>query len=114
MAKHLKERTGEAETKEYDANVRRTVETILEGIEARGDTAVRELSEKFDKWSPESFRLSDAEIADLVASVPQETIDDIKFAQEQVRNFAQVQRDAIKDVEVETLPGVTLGHKTSR
>ena len=88
MAKHLKERTGEAETREYDANVRRTVEDILADIEARGDAAIRALSEKFDKWSPESFRLSDAEISDLVASVPPETIDDITFAQAQVRNFA--------------------------
>ena len=111
MAKHLKERTGEAETREYDANVRHTVEDILADIETRGDAAVRELSEKFDKWSPESFRLSDAVIADLVASVPIETIDDIKFAQAQVRNFAQIQRGAIKDVEVETIPGVILGHK---
>ena len=111
MAKHLKQRIGEAETKEYDAQVRRTVEGILGDIEARGDAAVRELSQKFDKWSPKSFRLSDKEIADLVASVPQETIDDIKFAQTQVRNFAQIQRDAIRDVEVETLPGVKLGHR---
>lgn len=111
MATHLKERTGEAETKEYDAKIRHTVEDILADIEARGDAAVRELSEKFDKWSPDSFRLSDAEIAELVASVPQETIDDIKFAQAQVRNFAQIQRGAIKDVEVETIPGVILGHK---
>lgn len=111
MAKHLKERTGEAEMREYDANVRHTVEDILADIETRGDAAVRELSEKFDKWSPESFRLSDTAIADLVASVPTETIDDIKFAQAQVRNFAQIQRGAIKDVEVETIPGVILGHK---
>jgi sulfopropanediol 3-dehydrogenase len=111
MAKHLKQRTGEAETREYNANVRKTVEEILSDIENRGDAAVRDLSEKFDNWSPESFRLSDDEIATLVASVQQKTIDDIKFAQEQVRNFAQVQRDAIKDVEIETLPGVILGHK---
>ncbi|CAN0498178.1 unnamed protein product, partial [Discosporangium mesarthrocarpum] len=111
MAKHLKTRTGEAETREYDANIRHTVEEILVDIEARGDAAVRALSEKFDKWSPESFRLSDTEISDLVASVPQETIDDITFAQAQVRNFAQIQRGAIKDVEVETIPGVILGHK---
>jgi sulfopropanediol 3-dehydrogenase len=111
MAKHLKERIGEAEAKEYDAQVRRTVEDILRDIEDRGDAAVRDLSEKFDKWSPASFRLSDEEIAELVARVPQETIDDIKFAQAQVRNFAQIQRDALKDVEVETLPGVKLGHR---
>ena len=111
MAKHLKRRIGEAETKEYDAQVRKTVEGILSDIEARGDAAVRELSAKFDRWSPKSFRLSDKEIADLVASVPAETIEDIKFAQAQVRNFAQIQRDAIRDVEVETLPGVKLGHR---
>jgi sulfopropanediol 3-dehydrogenase len=111
MAKHLKQRLGEAETREYDAQVRKTVEGILGDIEARGDAAVRELSEKFDRWSPKSFRLSGKEIADLVASVPAETIEDIKFAQAQVRNFAQIQRDAIKDVEVETLPGVKLGHR---
>ena len=111
MATHLKERTGEAETKEYDSKVRHTVEDILADIEARGDAAVRELSEKFDKWAPESFRLSDEAIAELVGGVPEETINDIKFAQAQVRNFAQIQRGAIKDVEVETLPGVILGHK---
>ena len=111
MAKHLKERIGEAETRQYDANIRRTVEDILADIEDRGDAAVRELSEKFDSWSPDSFRLSDADIAELVASVAPETIDDIRFAQAQVRNFAQIQRGAIKDVEVETLPGVILGHK---
>mgnify|MGYP001446661889 FL=1 len=111
MAKHLKERTGEAETREYDANVRHTVENILADIETRGDAAVHELSAKFDKWSPGSFLLSDSEIDELVASVPTETIDDIKFAQAQVRNFAQIQRGAIKDVEVETIPGVILGHK---
>ncbi len=111
MAKHLKERIGEAEEKEYDAQVRRTVEDILRDIEDRGDAAVRDLSEKFDKWSPASFRLSGEEIAKLIAGVPQETIEDIKFAQAQVRNFAQIQRDALKDVEVETLPGVKLGHR---
>ena len=111
MARHLKKRTGEAETKEYDASVRETVEDILSDIEARGDAAVRELSEKFDKWAPDSFRLSDEAISALVASVPAETIADIRFAQAQVRNFAQIQRGAIKDVEVETLPGVILGHK---
>ena len=111
MAKHLKERTGEAETREYDAKVHHTVEDILADIESRGDAAVRELSEKFDKWTPNSFRLSDDEISALVASVPPETIDDIKFAQAQVGNFARIQRGAIKDVEVETIPGVILGHK---
>jgi sulfopropanediol 3-dehydrogenase len=93
------------------AKVRKTVEEILADIEARGDAAVRELSQKFDKWDPAEFRLSKAEIEACVKSLPKQTIDDIKFAQEQVRNFAQIQRDALRDVEVETLPGVVLGHK---
>ena len=111
MAEYLKKRIGEAETKEADARVRRTVEEILADIESRGDAAIRDLSGRFDNWLPESFRLDDEEIAGLVASVPAETIADIEFAQAQVRNFAQVQRDAIRDVEVETLPGVRLGHR---
>ncbi len=111
MARHLKKRIGEEETRDADARVRRAVEDILAGIEARGDDAVREFSERFDGWTPESFRLSDGEIRDLVASVPAETVADITFAQEQVRNFARVQREAIVDVDVETLPGVRLGHR---
>ena len=90
MAEFLKKRIGEAETKEADARVRRTVEEILADIENRGDAAVRDLSGRFDNWSPESFRLGEEEIAGLVASVPAETIADIEFAQAQVRNFAQV------------------------
>jgi sulfopropanediol 3-dehydrogenase len=96
---------------EADSKVRGIVEGILGDVRQRGDTAVRELSEQFDKWSPESFRLSDAQVKELVDSLPQQTIDDIKFAQTQVRNFAQIQKDALRDVEVETLPGVTLGHR---
>ncbi len=111
MAEYLKKRVGEAETKEADARVRRTVEEILADIESRGDAAIRDLSRKFDDWSPESFRLDEEEIAGLVASVPAETIADIEFAQAQVRNFARIQREAIRDVEVETLPGVRLGHR---
>ena len=111
MAEYLKRRKSAEETREADAQVRKTVESILEDIEARGDAAVRELSEKFDKWSPESFRLTRDQIDELVASVPKETIDDIKFAQTQIRNFAEVQRAALQDVEVETIPGVKLGHR---
>lgn len=94
-----------------DAKVRATVENIITQVSTRGDAAVRELSEKFDKWSPPSFRLSPAEIEDIIASVPEQVIADLKFAQSQVRNFAQKQREALKDIEVETLPGVILGHK---
>lgn len=111
MAEYLKNRIGEAETRTAEAQVRKTVEEILEDIDARGEDAVRELSEKFDGWSPDSFRLSQSEIDGLVASVPDRTIEDIKFAQSQIRGFAEVQRTAITDVEVETLPGVTLGHR---
>jgi sulfopropanediol 3-dehydrogenase len=94
-----------------DANVRRTVETILADIAKRGDAAVRELSLKFDGWSPESFALSPAQIAAAVEQVSPADIEDIKFAQQQVRNFAQHQKAALRDIEVETLPGVILGHK---
>lgn len=96
---------------DLNAQVRATVEGILADIEARGDAAVREYSAKFDKWSPESFRLSQAQIDACIASLPAKTLDDIKFAQAQIRNFAQIQRDSMKDVEVETLPGVILGHR---
>ncbi|MGH7065693.1 MAG: histidinol dehydrogenase, partial [Stellaceae bacterium] len=96
---------------EADAKARAVVEGIIADVRARGDAAVRELSERFDKWSPPSFRLSDDEIRNLVAKVSPQTIADIEFAQAQIRNFAQIQRAALKDVEVETLPGVILGHR---
>ena len=94
-----------------DAQVRTTVEAILSDIEARGDVAVRELSEKFDQWSPASFRLSDEEIQAAVERLPEQTIDDIRFAQAQIRKFAEIQKAALRDVEEETFPGVILGHK---
>jgi sulfopropanediol 3-dehydrogenase len=96
---------------DMDAQVKATVEATLKDIETRGDAAVRELSEKFDKWSPGSFRLSDEEIQAAVGRLPKQTIDDIKFAQKQIRQFAEIQKASLKDVEVETMPGVTLGHK---
>jgi sulfopropanediol 3-dehydrogenase len=92
--------------------VSETVRGILADLEARGDEAVRAYSEKFDRWSPPSFRLSQVEIDRLVASVPKRTIDDITFAQTQIRTFAEAQKDALKNIEVTTLPGVTLGHKS--
>jgi sulfopropanediol 3-dehydrogenase len=98
--------------KEQDnTQLRQTVETIIADVKARGDAAVRELSAKFDDWSPPSFRLSAAEIEAIIAGLPEQTLDDIKFAQEQVRNFARHQRSALQEIEVETLPGVRLGHK---
>ena len=94
-----------------DARVRSVVEEIIADVVKRGDEAVRALSERFDKWSPKSFRLGPEEIERCLAALPARAIDDIKFAQAQIRNFAQVQRDSMRDVEVETLPGVVLGHR---
>ncbi|WP_028278435.1 histidinol dehydrogenase [Arthrobacter sp. H5] len=91
--------------------VRSTVEAIIDDIRNRGDAAVREYSQKFDDWTPENFRLSAEQINQIIASLPQQVIEDIKFVQAQVRRFAQAQRDSMKDVEVETLPGVILGHR---
>ena len=111
MAKYLKRKVNTAEIREVDAQIQKTVETILADIENHGDTAVRELSVRFDNWSPNSFLLSKKEIDELIAMVSDQTIKDIQFAQTQIRNFAEVQRSALRDVEIETIPGVTLGHK---
>ena len=111
MARWLKRGRDAAAVAAEDAKVRATVEEILADIAKRGDAAVRELSQKFDRWDREDYRLTDAEIRDCLAQLRPRDIDDIKFAQEQVRNFAEHQRAAMKDVEVETLPGVVLGHK---
>ena len=111
MIRYLKKGASESEKLEADRKVRQTVEAILDDIAARGDAAVRELSRKFDKWEPPSFRLSAADIKSLIDSLPAQVIEDIKFAQTQIRNFAQAQKAALRDVEVETLPGVRLGHR---
>jgi sulfopropanediol 3-dehydrogenase len=111
MIRILKRGASEAEKTEADRKVRQTVEAILDDIASRGDVAVRELSAKFDKWEPASFRLSDAEIRDLIASLPDQVIEDIRFAQTQIRRFAEAQKAALRDIEVETLPGIRLGHK---
>ena len=94
-----------------DAQVSEIVKSTLKAIEARGDEAVREFSEKFDNYTPKSFKLSPAEVDSLVQKVSPQDLEDIKFAQEQVRNFAQAQRGSMQDIEVETMPGVILGHK---
>ena len=94
-----------------DKQVSEVVKNTLKVIEQKGDQAVREFSEKFDNYSPESFKLSLAEIEDLISRVSERDMKDINFAQEQVRNFAQAQRDSMQDIEVETMPGVILGHK---
>ncbi len=111
MARHLKTAKGAAERAEADQKVRATVEGILADIEARGDEAVRALSEQFDNWSPASFRLSEREIEAAMAAVSPRDLEDIRFAQAQVRRFAETQKAALVDVEVETLPGVFLGHR---
>jgi sulfopropanediol 3-dehydrogenase len=94
-----------------DAKVRTTVEGILADVEARGDAAVRDLSAKFDRWEPREFRLSQQQIEAAVKQLSPREIEDIKFAQTQIRRFAQIQRESMTDVEVETLPGVVLGHR---
>ena len=111
MIRVLKQGISADAAEEIDTEVRTTVEEIIADIKARGDAAVRDLSERFDSYSPASFRLTDAEVEACVDRVPEQTIEDIKFAQAQVRNFAEIQRTALKDVEVETFPGVVLGHK---
>lgn len=111
MIRHLKTAKTAADRKIDDASVRETVEVTLADIELRGEVAVRELSEKFDNWSPSSFRLSDQQIQEALARVSAQDLEDIKFAQAQVRNFAEHQKAALQDIEVETLPGVFLGHK---
>jgi sulfopropanediol 3-dehydrogenase len=92
-------------------DVAETVSRILADVEERGDAALREWSARLDRWEPESFRLGEDEITRVVGSVPPPVLDDIRFAQAQVRGFAQAQRQSLSNVEVETLPGVTLGHK---
>ncbi len=111
MARYLKRGMDASAIKAADAKVRETVEGILAQVEERKDTAIRELSEKFDKWSPKDFRLSAQEIEKAIAQVRKRDLEDVKFAQAQVRNFAQKQKETMHDLEVETLPGVVLGHR---
>ncbi|MED1793545.1 histidinol dehydrogenase [Brevibacillus nitrificans] len=111
MARYLKQGKAKDEIAQNDAQVAETVRQTIQKIEQEGDAAVRELSAKFDKWSPEQFRLTEEQIAEIISGVPEQTIDDIKFAQSNVRRFAEEQRKSMLDIEVETLPGVILGHK---
>jgi sulfopropanediol 3-dehydrogenase len=111
MAKYLKHGRDATLRAQDAAKIRRTVEGILADIESRGDAAVRELSAKFDHWDRADFRLTGAEIRDCLSQLSQRNLDDIRYAQEQVRNFARHQRAALKDLEVEMQPGVVLGHK---
>jgi sulfopropanediol 3-dehydrogenase len=107
----LKAGKPEAERAEDDAKVRSTVEATLADIETRGDAAIRDLSTKFDNYSPANFRLSQSEIDAAMSKVSAQEMADIKFAQTQIRTFAEAQRASMTDIEVETMPGVFLGHK---
>lgn len=111
MARYLKRSIDIAEKDAADLKVRQIVEGLLADIEKRGDEAVREMSIKFDKWDRNDYRLTDKEIKDCMAQLRPRDIDDIKFAQDQVRNFAECQKASMRDIEVETMPGVILGHK---
>lgn len=111
MIRHLKKGASLETRAEADRQVRETVEKTLADIDANGDKAVRELSEKFDNWSPASFRLSDADIAQAMSEVSERDLEDIRFAQAQIRRFAEAQLASMQPVEIETRPGVVLGHK---
>jgi sulfopropanediol 3-dehydrogenase len=111
MPRTLKRGMDAGALEEADAKVRQTVEAILAEVKAKGDQAIRDLSKKFDNWQPRDFKLTPQEVEKAISQVPKRDLEDIKFAQAQVRNFAQKQRDSMQDIEVETLPGVVLGHK---
>jgi sulfopropanediol 3-dehydrogenase len=111
VARHLKTARMAEHAAADGKQIRDIVASIIEDIEVRGETALREISEKFDKWNPVSFRISEQDIANCLSQLSTRTIDDLKFAQAQVRNFARAQHSSLKDVEVETLRGVILGHK---
>lgn len=111
MIRQLKTGVRKAQRAADNAQIRATVEAIIADIEARGDEAVREYAAKFDKFEPESFRLTQDEIDACIASLSRQALEDIKFAQAQIRRFAQIQKATLRDVEIETLPGVVLGHR---
>lgn len=111
MIQYIKTGKPAEEKRDIDQQVAKTVETILADIETRGWAAIREYSEKFDKWAPKAFKLSAAEIQACIDSLTAQDIEDITFAQTQIKRFAQIQMLGLRDVEVETLPGVILGHK---
>jgi sulfopropanediol 3-dehydrogenase len=111
MIRYLKRGRDVQARADDDSKVRATVEAIIRDIEQRGDEAVREYSRKFDHWDPSDFRLSQAQIEQAMKKLSARELEDIRFAQAQIRNFAQIQRDSMRDVEVETRPGVFLGHR---
>jgi len=109
--KYIKKGITEADASANQKKTRQIVENILEDVATRGDKAIKELSKKFDNWNPRSFKLSKKKIKEIIATIPEKTQQDIKWAQAQVRRFAQIQKSALRDVEIETIPGVVLGHK---
>lgn len=111
MASYIKAPRKVEEIQQDDAKVSESVRKTIKQIEEEGDRALRDLSVKFDNWNPETFRLSDEEIQEIISDIPQQTKEDIKFAQRNIGNFAEEQKNALKDIEVETMPGVILGHK---
>lgn len=111
MVEVLKAGKSQEEVSANDSKVSQIVADALKDVETRGDEAVKALSEKFDKWAPESFRLTEAQINEIVSKVPADVIEDIKFAQKNIRAFAEAQLASLNDVEVEHIPGVILGHK---
>ena len=111
MAKYLKHGKSLTEKENDNQKIKETVERVLKQIEKDGDDAVRDLSKKFDNYNPASFKLTSKQIKSLISTLSKQELQDIKFAQKQVRNFAKIQKDSISDVEVETLPGIILGHK---
>jgi sulfopropanediol 3-dehydrogenase len=111
MVKVIKAGVASTEKRKIDPEIQRTVIDIIDQIAAGGDEALRQISEKFDKWDRKNYRLTESEIEKILESVPKSTVNDIKFAQKQIRTFAEAQKNALLDIEVETLPGVRLGHK---
>jgi histidinol dehydrogenase len=111
MIRVLKQGVSEVDAQTADRSVKATVEAILDDVAARGEAAVRELSTRLDKWSPQNFRLAPSEIDALIASLPEQTVTDIRFAQAQIRKFAEAQLSTIRDIDIETIPGVRLGQK---
>ncbi|MFP7254452.1 histidinol dehydrogenase [Terribacillus goriensis] len=111
MAVYFKQGKVDEDIKRDDEKIAEIVRSTIQRIEEEGDKAIRELSLQFDKWTPESFRLTKEEIEEICASIPEQTKQDIEFAQNNIRRFAEEQRKSMKDIEVETMPGVILGHK---
>ncbi len=111
MIRHIKKGLAATQMQEAEARIRQSVSAIIEEVAKGGDGAVREISKRLDQWSPPDFRLTQKEAAEIIATLPGQVLADIQFAQAQIRHFAEEQRKALRDIEVETLPGVILGHK---